>query len=98
MPTVTEKLQLLAKKVQTIQKDPSPFILDDGCWCLSSYCVRVPKEEFTSRDIQEIIVDYEEGLFCVRANDDGMFQQNDSLDLWDDFAQDTKDQRTGDSK
>ena len=26
-----EKLQLLAKKVQRILKDPSPFILDDGC-------------------------------------------------------------------
>lgn len=70
--------------MQTILKDPSPFILDDGCWCLSSYCVCVPKEEFTSRDIPEIIVDYEENLFCVRANDDGMFPQNDSLDLWGD--------------
>lgn len=42
------------------------------------HVVRVPNEEFTSRDIQE-------SSFCVRASDDGMFHQNDSVVLWDDL-------------
>ena len=79
-----EKLQLLAKKVQRILQDPSPFILDDGCCCVSSCCVRVPDEHFTSRDIQEIIADYEESPICVRASDDGMCRENNFVDLWHD--------------
>ena len=55
-----KKLQLLAKKVRRIQKDPSPFILDDGCCCLSSCCVRVPQDDFTRRGSQESLVDYDE--------------------------------------
>ena len=79
-----EKLQLLAKKVQRILQDPSPFILDDGCCCVSSCCVRVPEEHSTSRDIQEIIADYEESPICVRASDDGMCRENNFVDLWHD--------------
>lgn len=60
-----KKLQLLAKKVRRIQKDPSPFILDDGCCCLSSCCVRVPQDDFTRRGSQEFLVDCDEIAICV---------------------------------
>ncbi|KAL9979216.1 hypothetical protein ACROYT_G016846 [Oculina patagonica] len=50
----------LAKKVERIMKDPAPFILDDGCCCLSPCCVRVLDYSFTPRSSEQFHVDYDE--------------------------------------
>ena len=41
-------------------KDPAPFILDDGCCCLSACCVRVPNNNFTRRSSEQFLADYDE--------------------------------------
>ncbi|XP_078364437.1 uncharacterized protein LOC144648865 [Oculina patagonica] len=55
-----KKLKRLAKKVERIMKDPAPFILDDGCCCLSPCCVRVPHYSFTRRSNEQFLADYDE--------------------------------------
>ncbi len=55
-----KKLQRLAKKVERIMKDPAPFILDDGCCCLSPCCARVPHFNFTRRSSEQFLSDYDE--------------------------------------
>ena len=54
------KLQRLAKKVERIMKGPAPFILDDGCCCLSPCCVRVPHYNFTLRSREQFLAEYDE--------------------------------------
>ena len=54
------KLQRLAKKVERILKDPAPFILDDGCCCLSPCCLRVPHYNFTRRTSEQFLAEYDE--------------------------------------
>ena len=54
------ELQRLAKKVERIMKDPAPFILDDGCCCLSPCCVRVPHYKFIRRSSEQFLADYDE--------------------------------------
>ena len=60
-----EKLQILAKKIERIMKDPAPFIFDDGCCCLSPCCLRVPQYNFTRRSRQQFVTDYEEVTISV---------------------------------
>jgi len=58
-------LQRLAKKVERILKDPAPFILDDGCCCLSPCCFRVPQYNFNRRSSQQFLADYDEVTITV---------------------------------
>ena len=60
-----KKLQILARKIDRIIKDPAPFIFDDGCCCLSPCCFRVPQYNFTRRSSQQFFVDYEEVTISV---------------------------------
>ena len=60
-----KKLQILARKIERIMKDPAPFIFDDGCCCLSPCCLRVPQYNFTRRSSQQFFVDYEEVTISV---------------------------------
>ena len=60
-----KKLQILARKIERIMKDPAPFIFDDGCCCLSPCCMRVPQYNFTCRSSQQFFVDYEEVTISV---------------------------------
>ena len=60
-----EKLQILARKIERIMKDPAPFIFDDGCCCLSPCCLRVPQYNFTRRSSQQFFADYEEVTISV---------------------------------
>ena len=62
------KLQILARKMERIIKDPAPFIFDDGCCCLSSCCLHVPQNNFTRRSSQQFIADYEEVTISVDGN------------------------------
>ena len=55
----TNDMQRLAKKVERIMKDPVPFIIDDGCCCLSSCCVRVPHYNFTRRSSEQFNTEHE---------------------------------------
>ncbi|XP_068723034.1 uncharacterized protein [Montipora capricornis] len=54
------ELQRLAKKVQRIMQHPAPFILDDGCCCLSPCCARVPHNNLTHRSSDEFRAEYDE--------------------------------------
>ncbi|XP_068744137.1 uncharacterized protein [Montipora capricornis] len=54
------ELQSLAKKVQRIMQDPAPFILDDGCCCLSPCCARVPHYNFNRRSSEEFRAEYDQ--------------------------------------
>jgi len=60
-----KKLQILARKIERIMKDPAPFIFDDGCCCLSPCCLRVPQYNFTRRSSQQFFADYEEVTISV---------------------------------
>ena len=60
-----KRLQLLARKVERIIRDPAPFIFDDGCCCLSPCCLRVPLNNFTRRSSQQLHVEYEEVTITV---------------------------------
>ena len=60
-----KKLQILARKIERIMKDPAPFIFDDGCCCLSACCLRLPQYNFTRRSSQQFIADYEEVTIAV---------------------------------
>ena len=60
-----KELQILARKIERIMKDPAPFIFDDGCCCLSPCCVRVPQYNFTRRSSQQFFADYEEVTISV---------------------------------
>jgi len=59
------KLQILARKIERIIKDPAPFIFDDGCCCLSPCCLREPKNNFARRSRQQFFADYEEVTISV---------------------------------
>ena len=39
-----KKLQILARKIERIIKDPAPFIFDDGCCCLSVAQCRLTRQ------------------------------------------------------
>ena len=60
-----KKLQILARKIERIMKDPAPFIFDDGCCCLSPCCLRAPQYNFTRRSSQQFFADYEEVTISV---------------------------------
>ena len=60
-----KKLQILARKIERIMKDPAPFIFDDGCCCLSPCCLRVPQYNFTRRSSQQFFANYEEVIISV---------------------------------
>ena len=60
-----KKLQILARKMDRIIKDPAPFIFDDGCCCLSPCCLRAPQYNFTRRSSQQFLSDYEEVTISV---------------------------------
>ena len=61
-------LNLLVRKVERILKDPAPFIFDDGCFCLSPCCVRVPQKKFIRRGSQQFRNDYDEVYISVDAD------------------------------
>lgn len=58
-----KKLQILARKIERIMKDPAPFIFDDGCCCLPPCCLRVPQYNFTRNTTS--LADYEEVIIFV---------------------------------
>ena len=60
-----KELQILARKIERIIKDPAPFIFDDGCCCLSPCCLPVPQHNFTPRSSQQSFADYEEVTISV---------------------------------
>ena len=60
-----KKLQILARKIERIMKDPAPFIFDDGCCCISPCCLRVPQYNFTRRSSQQFFADYQEVTISV---------------------------------
>ena len=60
-----KKLQILARKIDRIIKDPAPFIFDDGCCCLSPCYLRVPQYNFTRRSSQQFFANYEEVTISV---------------------------------
>ena len=60
-----KELQILARKIERIMKDPAPFIFDDGCCCLSPCCLRVPQYNFTRRTSQQFLADYDEVTISV---------------------------------
>ena len=63
-----KELQILARKIERIMKDPAPFIFDDGCCCLSPCCLRVPQYNFTRRSSQQFFADYEEVTISVNGD------------------------------
>ena len=63
-----KKLQILARKMERIIKDPAPFIFDDGCCCHSPCCMHVPQYNFTRRSSQQFFADYEEVTISVDGN------------------------------
>jgi len=63
-----KKLQILARKMERIIKDPAPFIFDDGCCCLSPCSLPVPQYNFTRRSSQPFFAEYEEVTISVDGN------------------------------
>ncbi|XP_068742989.1 uncharacterized protein [Montipora capricornis] len=62
------ELQSLAKKVQRIMQDPAPFILDDGCCCLSPCCARVPHYNFNRRSSEEFRAEYDQVILSAEGH------------------------------
>ena len=58
-----KKLQILARKIERIMKDPAPFIFDEGCCCLSPCCLRV--QQYTRRSSRQFFADYKEVTISV---------------------------------
>ena len=63
--TNAKSLQILAKKVERILRDPAPFIFNDGCCCLSPCCFRLPQNNFTRRSSEQLLAEYGEVAFSV---------------------------------
>ena len=72
-----------AKKLERIGENPAPFILDDGCCCLSPCCTRLHKYKFPDRYDEIALVkeqiDEQDGFYGNSIPNDGQNDDQDGL-------------------